>query len=114
MSKHVVDKSRRDAVRMMVTGIAVAPFASIAAMSSVQAGALPAVTPDDPNAQALQYVEDATKATRTDKMGVAAAKQDCASCQFVQADSGARRPCQLFPGKSVSEKGWCAGWAPKA
>jgi hypothetical protein len=26
---------------------------------------------------------------------------------------GFLRPCQLFPGKVVSEKGWCTAWVEK-
>ena len=70
---------------------------------------------DDPTAVALKYVEDATKAERADKMGVAGKDQTCVNCQFVQGKDGdARRPCALFPGKSVNANGWCMSWTKKA
>lgn len=73
----------------------------------------PHVTLDDPQAKALQYVNDATKATRPDKGGTKGADQFCHNCQFLQGDSGEWRPCQIFAGKEVNENGWCITWTPK-
>ena len=43
-----------------------------------------------------------------------AADPTCVSCALVLGNDGdAWRPCQIFPGKSVSAKGWCSVWAPK-
>lgn len=71
---------------------------------------------DDPTAKALRYVEDATKANRADKMGVAAADQVCQNCRFyVTTDANAAwAPCQLFQNRLVAGPGWCAGWVPKS
>ncbi len=38
----------------------------------------------------------------------------CANCNFFQGGATAYGPCQLFPGKAVNAKGWCAGYAKKA
>ncbi len=68
----------------------------------------------DPTAVALGYVADTAKADKKKypKHDVA---QNCANCQLFQAKAGAAEgPCPLFPGKSVSAKGWCASWVKKA
>lgn len=70
---------------------------------------LPALKESDPMAKALSYVEDHTKTTNPKyKKG-----DDCTNCQFYSGGPTGRGPCQLFPGKSVNAKGWCAGHAPK-
>jgi len=69
---------------------------------------LPHLDPADPTAQALKYTEDATKAPPPRADG-----QSCATCNFFGGGTG-YASCQLFPGKSVSAKAWCAGYAKKA
>ena len=72
-----------------------------------QAQALPPVDENDPAAQALGYRSDATKVDKT-KFPKYAADQSCANCQLYQGKPGeASGPCSVFPGKSVSAKGWC-------
>ena len=73
------------------------------------------ITTDDPVAKALRYIEDATQATRSDKMGVAAADQLCSNCQFytVSTSDAALGPCMLFQNRLVVGAGWCAGWVAK-
>jgi hypothetical protein len=112
MSKNQFDQSRRNAMRVMVAGAAAIPLASLVGGRVASAADLPHLSEDDPAAKALKYVHDATEANRTDKGGTAAADQFCYNCQFIQADSGAWRPCALFPGKAVAEDGWCISWAP--
>ena len=70
---------------------------------------------DDPVAKALRYIEDATQAARSDKMGVIAADQLCSNCQFytVSTSDAALGPCMLFQNRLVVGAGWCAGWVPK-
>jgi hypothetical protein len=111
MSDKSMNKSRRDAVKLMLGGLAAVPVLNLVGVSAARAQDLPHVDPaTDPTASALQYVHDATQADRADKAGVPGAEQNCANCQFIQADSGEWRPCQLFPGKAVNENGWCASW----
>ncbi|MCB1609330.1 MAG: high-potential iron-sulfur protein [Xanthomonadales bacterium] len=69
--------------------------------------ALPMLPLDNPQAKALQYVEDAS-ATSSPAFK---AGSSCANCSFFNADTGA---CTLFPGFAVEPKGWCAGWALKS
>lgn len=75
-----------------------------------RAADLPHLTPDDPTAKALTYTEDAS----TTKAPTHVAGSACANCNFFQGGSAAYGPCQLFPGKAVNAKGWCAGYAKKA
>ena len=72
------------------------------------------VDENDPQAKALGYVNDATKADKK-KYANYAAGQDCAGCALYQAKAGeAWGNCALFPGKQVSAKAWCSAFAKKA
>jgi len=107
--------TRRRATQILLATTTLMPLAALLRSGAVYAQDLPAVAADDPTATALKYVEDATKAERADKMDVAGKDQHCANCQFVQGKDGdARRPCALFPGKSVAANGWCMSWTKKA
>jgi hypothetical protein len=107
--------SRRRATGILLASTTLLPLSSLLRSTTAGAQELPPVAPDDPTAVALKYVEDATKAERPEKTGIPGAEQTCANCQFVQGNDGdARRPCLLFPGKSVSANGWCMSWAKKA
>jgi len=114
MSDKPTSKSRRDAVKLMLGTVAAMPLINLVGVSSTRAADLPHVDPKtDPTAQALKYTDDATTATRPDKAGTPGAEQHCANCQFAQG-TGDFVPCQLFPGKAVSAKGWCTSWTKKA
>jgi len=81
--------------------------------SAAAATALPALSPADPTAKALGYVDDAStvdaKANPTHKP-----EQKCSSCAQYQGKAGdARGGCNIFAGKSVSGGGWCKVWAKK-
>lgn len=68
---------------------------------------LPHLSPSDPTASALKYVEDGTKG-----QGRKSPADFCADCSFFQGKAGsAWGPCQLFPGKAVAAKGWCVSHA---
>ena len=94
--------------RRFLLGAAIAASALplIGRVTPVQAAPLPRLPMTHPQAKALAYVEDATKAPATRKPG-----SICANCQFFTAANGA---CTLFAGFSVAPKGWCAAWAKKA
>lgn len=73
-----------------------------------------AVDPKDPQAAALGYVTDATKADKT-KFAKYAAGQACGGCQLFQGKAGdATGGCAIFAGKKVSAKGWCSAYTKKA
>ena len=74
-----------------------------------RAADLPHVTESDPTAKALGYVEDAS----TTKDAKRKAGDTCTNCQFYSGGPTGYGPCQLFPGKSVSAKGWCVSHQPK-
>ena len=68
----------------------------------------------DPQAVALGYVADATKAD-TKKYPKYAAGQACSTCALYQGKAtDAAGGCPLFAGKQVAAKGWCSAWAKKA
>jgi len=68
---------------------------------------------DDPQAIALSYVADATRADSA-KFPRYAAGQTCASCAlYLGEDGNALGPCSMFPGKLVNSAGWCSVYAPK-
>jgi hypothetical protein len=92
--------SRRRFIKLTVGGLAAAPFA---------AAAVEAVNETSPQAVALGYKMDATKATkRTDP------KAFCNNCNFYSGKAGASSgPCTLFTGNLVNAKGWCTAWIKK-
>ena len=117
MSDKPMNQSRRDAVKLVLGGLATVPLMNLVGMAAAQAEELPHVDPaTDPTAQALKYSQDATQSVREQEArpGLPANEQHCANCQFVLADSGEWRPCSLFPGKAINENGWCASWTHKA
>ena len=94
--------SRRDLLQTLTLGI---PLLSVA---SAQAADAPLLNPEDKDAKAVKYVEDATKAQR------ASPDSTCANCAVYQGKAGAATgPCQIFPGKLVKAAGWCSSWAPQ-
>ena len=95
--------------------IQIVPVAGAALLASRAALAQGAPVGDkDPQAVALGYVADATKADKT-KYKTYAAGQACANCALFQGKAGdAAGGCPLFAGKTVSAKGWCSAYAKKA
>jgi len=110
MSDKPVNESRRGAIKAMVGGLAATPLMNLVGLTAAQAEDakkdLPRLDVKDPTAKALQYTHEAP----ADKEKV---KQTCSTCQFIQVGTGEWRLCQLFPGKVVSTKGWCASWMKK-
>ena len=94
--------------------IQILPLAGAAALCADAAWAADAVDPKDPQAVALGYVADATKADKA-KFPRYAAGQGCASCQLYQGKpTDAAAPCALFGGKQVGGKAWCSAYVKKA
>ena len=86
--------------------------ASSAAFSSA-AQAQAKLDEKDPQALALGYVAEATKAD-TKKFPKYAAGQNCVSCALYQGKAAdAAGLCPLFAGRQVAGKGWCSAWAKK-
>lgn len=65
----------------------------------------------DPAAKAVGYVENASQVD-IKKYPSYVKGSTCENCSLLQGAAGAAyRPCELFPGKVVSARGWCSGWA---
>jgi hypothetical protein len=80
---------------------------------SLGAHAQARVDEKDPQAAALGYVSDATKADAK-KFPKYAAGQMCSNCALYQGKpADAAGGCPLFAGKQVAGKGWCSAWAKK-
>ena len=81
---------------------------------NTEAQAQAMVSPSDPQAVALGYVSDATKADKA-KFPKYAAGQQCSACALYQGKPGAAAGgCGIFAGKQVSSNGWCSAFAKKA
>ncbi len=86
---------------------------ALCAKAAVAADA-PKLDPKDPQAVALGFVLDASKADKA-KYPKYAAGQSCGSCQLFQGKPGdANGGCALFAGKQVPAKGWCSAYTKKA
>ncbi|MGH6623208.1 MAG: high-potential iron-sulfur protein [Burkholderiaceae bacterium] len=108
MTQSTQATNRRRFIKLTVSGLAAAPFANALLSGTAHAQAL--ISEADPQAVALGYKADATKAAaRKD------AQATCANCNFYSGKAGAADgPCAIFPGKHVAAKGWCTAWAKKA
>ena len=84
------------------------------ALTAATAFAQAKVDPKDPQAVALGYVDDTTKADAK-KFPKHTNDQKCAGCQLYQGKpADATGPCSLFGGKLVASGGWCSAWVKKA
>jgi hypothetical protein len=89
--------------------------AALAAAASVQAQtAAPKLSEKDPQALALGYVTDNTKADKA-KYPKRTPDQHCGVCALFQGKPGeAYAACPIFAGRLVSANGWCSSWVKKA
>ncbi len=96
--------------RTFLMTVVAASAASIGSLALAQAK----VDEKEPQAQALGYVSDATRADAK-KFPKYAAGQHCGNCALYQGKpTDAAGPCPLFAGKQVLAAGWCSAWAKKA
>lgn len=102
---------RRRFIKLGLLGIAAVPLGNLLLhkVTPAQAQDMAKLEESDPQAQALNYVNDATQAE---------ARQEghfCDNCQLYQGDPEAEwGPCAIFPGKQVNAKGWCSAYIVKA
>jgi hypothetical protein len=108
MSGHKDIESRRRFLKL-AAGTAAAAVVVSGLPRIARADDLPHLSEADPTAKALGYVEDAS----TTKNPKHKAGDTCSSCQFYSGGATGFGPCQLFPGKAVSAKGWCISHTPK-
>ncbi len=92
---------------------AAAAGAAVLPAARLEAQDMPKLAEDDPMAQAMKYVNDASTVDAASRPNPAE-NQNCGNCALIQGDSGDWRPCQIFPGKLVNANGWCSVWAPKS
>jgi hypothetical protein len=101
-----VDSNRRVFLFQVIAGGTVAAATGARAQQKVD--------PKDPQAAALGYVEDTTKADKK-KFPKHANDQKCNGCQLYSAAASAKEgPCAIFGGKLVAAEGWCNSWVKKA
>lgn len=86
--------------RTLLKGMAALPVVSFA---GIQAASAAMLSPDDPTAKALGYVEVSTIADK-----------HCGNCNLYTGSGGDAGPCAIFPGKEVAAKGYCNSWIPKS
>lgn len=110
MTERSIDKNRRHAMKLAAGSVMAIPFGGMLAGTAIAEDLAP-LAEDDPQAVALKYVADATKATRADVGDTPGSEQTCKNCVLAPSHDGDQIPCQLFPGKSVAAAGWCASWA---
>jgi hypothetical protein len=97
---------RRTLLKGALLGVAAVPVSALISRTSAAAGAR--VSPTEPQAKSLGFVEDASKvdpkANPNFKPG-----QNCANClQAPAAKPGMTEvPCNIFAGRPVAAKGWC-------
>ncbi len=94
--------------------IQIVPLAGAALLGAQTASAQANMVGEkDPQAVALGYVADATKADKA-KYKQYAAGQVCTNCALYQGKAtDAVGGCPLFGTKQVTGKGWCSAWAKK-
>lgn len=101
--------TRRSFLRGSLLGAGAVVLSGLLPAGKLRAADAPKVSEDDPVAQSLKYVHDATKSERPDD------SQLCNNCQYFKGDASAEwAPCDIFPGKQVAGAGWCNVWAKKA
>jgi len=88
----------------------VASGAALFTLSNAEAAT---VDEKDPQAVALGYVSQASKADAK-KFPKYAAGQKCGSCQLYQGGAADHGACALFAGKEVMASGWCSAYQNKA
>lgn len=107
--------SRRKFIKITALSASVPVLGQVSLVPWAYAAVMNKVPVDDPGAIALKYVEEATSATRIDKMGVPGSEQICGNCKFYKysqtQDWGG---CLLFQNQLVAKQGWCMGWVPIA
>ena len=83
----------------------------------LQLSAQDKVAEDEPLAQAMGYVMDATKvdtAKFPKRAGEAGANQFCHSCALFGGDADSEfAPCSIFQNRLVARNGWCNAWVAK-
>ena len=95
---------------MQLIGCGACGGLAVGTASSAFAGGHAKVNPEDPQPQALGYVEDATTTDADNYVE----GSNCSKCALYSGEEGkAYGPCGIFPGQEVSATGWCTAFAAK-
>lgn len=107
MSSNTSWSSRRVFIAQVVVG-----SSAVAALGARAQGA-PMVDEKEPQAAALGYVADTTKADGK-KFANHTNEQKCSGCQlYTGKPTDKAGPCTLFAGKQVAGGGWCSAFVKK-
>lgn len=111
MSEKSVNPSRRRFFgQLAAAGMGVAVVLITTEKASAQT---PELSESDPTGAALGYKADTSKVDAA-KYPNHKPDQMCSDCNLVQGNAADElRPCAIFPGKAVRNKGWCAAFVPK-
>ena len=105
---------RRNFIRVSLVGVAalLVRKGDLLATNALAAD-MPLASPDDQQAKALGYVEDAKKLDLKKYPNVLAKKAKnptCANCMFYPDKDKPQGACQLMPGKAVKAAALCGSW----
>lgn len=107
MSEQRYDDSRRRFLRAGLLGVAAVPAASLLLSGRARAqDNAQRVDPSSPAANALNYVEDASKVETPPRQEGAI----CGNCQLYGGGDSEWGSCAAFGGKNVAREGWCSAW----
>jgi hypothetical protein len=91
-----------------------APTPAAAPPAPAAPASLTVLDEKDPQATALGYVEDASRAD-TAKFKNHVVGNLCSNCgNYLGSAADSAAGCKIFPGKSVVGKGWCTAWIKMA
>lgn len=91
-----------------------APAPAAAPAAPAVATSLPMLDEKEPQAMALGYVDDASRADKV-KFNNYAPGNQCRNCaNFLGSADDSAAGCKIFPGKRVTAQGWCSAWLKKA
>ena len=108
MSDHETNQSRRRFLRTTLAGVVAVPVLGFAGGRIARAADMPHLELDDPMAQSLNYVHDASKASDNPAFTAGA---NCANCTQWTGGDAQWGGCNIFPGKAVNANGWCTAWS---
>ena len=95
---------RRAVLLRVALGLSLMPLA-MGKSSRARAAAMTLVSEKDPAAQAVHYVEDASRAKD------AQAGANCSNCSIYSAAGDTQGSCTLFKDRLVKAAGWCSSWS---
>jgi len=104
--------SRRAVINRLgaVVGLGATLRAGGAFADTAPGSAAPHLSPSDPAAVKVAYIEEASHLNVKAHPNYVAGS-NCDNCLLLQGKPGnTYRPCTLFPGKLVKISGWCSSW----